>query len=198
MPVVNIILLSILIEAVVSAIKPLWSKDKERMSVAEIVSICLGIVLAVSCKLNVMDTVAEWEVMRDAPPFVYYIFYVLTGIALGRGPSFLWDLWQRIRKAIDPETLNATLESTAELYKDDIVLEDLPFESLVGFCVNNGFGLPDEMPAGNKEARRVALLYWLDNKFANGSGIVEDIRKADDVPEETPGVNDHPPENGVE
>lgn len=198
MPVVNIILLSILIEAVVSAIKPLWSKDKERMSVAEIVSICLGIVLAVSCKLNVMDTVAEWEVMRDAPPFVYYIFYVLTGIALGRGPSFLWDLWQRIRKAIDPETLNATLESTAELYKDDIVLEDLPFESLVGFCVNNGFGLPDEMPAGNKEARRVALLYWLDNKFANGSGIVEDIRKANDVPEETPGVNDHPPENGVE
>lgn len=198
MPVVNIILLSILIEAVVSAIKPLWSKDKERMSVAEIVSICLGIVLAVSCKLNVMDAVAEWKVMRDAPPFVYYIFYVLTGIALGRGPSFLWDLWQRIRKAIDPETINATLESTAELYKDDIVLEDLPFESLVGFCVNNGFGLPDEMPAGNKEARRVALLYWLDNKFANGSGIVEDIKRADDVPEEAPGVNDHPPENSAE
>lgn len=82
--------------------------------------------------------------------------------------------------------------------KDGIALEDLPFESLVSFCVDNGFGLPDEMPAGNKEARRVALLYWLDNKFANGSGIVEDIRKADDVPEETPGVNDHPPENGAE
>lgn len=139
MPVVNIILLSILIEAVVSAIKPLWSKDKERMSVAEIVSICLGIVLAVSCKLNVMDTVAEWEVMRDAPPFVYYIFYVLTGIALGRGPSFLWDLWQRIRKAIDPETLNVGMGEIADSGAAvDLEITHWPLEQLKDFCALNG------------------------------------------------------------
>ena len=59
MPVVNIILLSILIEAVVSAIKPLWSKDKERMSVAEIVSICLGIGSEVMCRPHAYQPVGS-------------------------------------------------------------------------------------------------------------------------------------------
>lgn len=207
MPIVNILLLSILIEAVVSAIKPLWSKGSERMSVAEIVSICLGVMLAVSCRLNVMEYVAEWEVIADAPPFVNYVFYVLTGIALGRGPSFLWDLWQHFKKTINPNEIAAVAENTTELNKDDIVLEDLPFESLVGFCVDNGFGLPDEMPAGNKEARRIALLNWLDTKFATG-GYVEmpddPVRaKSQDAQdnsalEDTLGVMNHPPENSAE
>lgn len=206
MPIVNVLLLSILIEAVVSAIKPLWSKGSERMSVSEIVSIFLGIVLAVSCRLNVMEYLAEWEVIADAPPFVYYIFYILTGIALGRGPSFLWDLWQRLRKVIDQNEIPAIMENTAELQKGDIVLEDLSYEALVSFCVDNGLGLPDNMPAGSKETRRIALLNWLDTKFANG-GYVEmpdPVRaKANDEQndaalEDTPGVMNHPPETEAE
>lgn len=94
-----------------------------------------------------------------------------------------------------PEADNAENSYTMKV-KDGIALEDLPFEALVSFCVDNGFGLPDEMPAGNKEARRIALLNWLDSKFANDNGEM-DIRRADDAPEDTSGVI-HPPENDAE
>lgn len=100
---INILLVALFIEAVVTAIKPIWSKDGEKMSVAEIVSIVLGVVLAVSCKLNMLAYFADEQFLAEAPVFVHYIFYALTGVALGRGPSFIWDLWQRIRNAAEGE-----------------------------------------------------------------------------------------------
>ena len=36
-------------------------------------------------------------VVIETPGWVEYLFYVMTGIALGRGPSFLYDLWKRIK-----------------------------------------------------------------------------------------------------
>lgn len=152
MPVVNIILLSILIEAVVSAIKPLWSKDSERMSVAEIVSIALGIILSVSCRLNVMEYVAEWEVIADAPPFGNYIFYILTGIALGRGPSFLWDVWERIRKAANGKIMEGAVYeigdkemlegfTPVDVDKDgnpDLNIDNWSLNQIKTFCALNG------------------------------------------------------------
>ena len=139
MPIVNILLLSVLIEAVVSAIKPLWSKDGERMSVAEIVSIVLGVILAVSLRLNMMEYVADWEIISHAPPFVEYIFYILTGIALGRGPSFLWDLWQKIKKTIDPDTLAVGIADTVkEGIPVDVEITHWTLEQLKLFCELNG------------------------------------------------------------
>lgn len=135
---INIILIAMFIEAIVTAIKPLWSKeDGKKMSVAEIVSIVIGIVLAVSCKLNMLAYFADETFLAGAPPWVLYIFYVLTGIALGRGPSFIWDLWQRIKKATEGEPV--AIETAAYTDEYDLPpLEDWPLEMIVNFCKDNG------------------------------------------------------------
>lgn len=104
MQIITIVLIAMFIEAIVSAIKPFWSKDGERMSVAEIVSIAISVLLAVSCKLNML-AVFDSDILPDAPTWVDYIFYIMTGIALGRGPSFVWDLWERLRTATDTDHL---------------------------------------------------------------------------------------------
>ena len=138
MPIVNILLLAVLIEAVVSAIKPLWSKDSERMSVAEIVSICLGVGLCVSCKIDMLEYIVEWDLLKNAPPWVPYIFYILTGVALGRGPSFLWDLWQRIKKYADDGGLAAAPIDLLENGEPDLNIDNWSLEQLKGFCLLNG------------------------------------------------------------
>jgi hypothetical protein len=97
---INIVLIAMFIEGVVTAIKPLWSRNgSEEMSVSEIVSIVIGIVLAVSCRINMLAYFVQDSFLAETPVFVHYIFYAMTGVALGRGPSFLWDLWNRIKNA---------------------------------------------------------------------------------------------------
>ena len=99
---VSILLIALLIEAVVKTLKPLWNDGADRVSVPELVAMALGVAMAVLLKINLLDYVIWIDVSEPAR----YIFYVLTGIALGRGPSFLHDLWrafQEIGKPAEPE-----------------------------------------------------------------------------------------------
>lgn len=93
---INIIVLSLFVEAIVSAIKPVWTKG-EGLSVTEIVSIMIGVVLAVALKINMLNLIGD--VTAGAPGWVEYVFYVMTGIAIGRGPSFVYDLWEALKNA---------------------------------------------------------------------------------------------------
>lgn len=135
---ITIILIAMFIEAVVTAIKPLWSKeDGKKMSVAEIVSIFIGVLLAVTCKLNMLAYFTDEGFWSDKPLFVYYIFYVLTGVALGRGPSFIWDLWQRIKNATNGDL--HTVKDGKLLEESLPPLEKWPLDMLESFCELNGF-----------------------------------------------------------
>ena len=100
MTMMNLIVIALFIETIVNAVKPIWSKSgaETRMSVAEIVSICIGLVIAVACKINALEYLADWEPVREAPPWVEYIFYIMTGVAMGRGPSFVHDLLTGLRE----------------------------------------------------------------------------------------------------
>lgn len=95
---INIILLALFVEAIVSAIKPLWKDGGEGMSVTEIVSIVIGVVMAVAMRIDLFSYVADVELYWDSPAWVHYIFYAMSGVALGRGPSFIYDLWEQIKK----------------------------------------------------------------------------------------------------
>ena len=51
MNIVDLVLVAMFIEAVVTALKPLWEPEEgKRLSVAEIVSMSVGVVLAVQAK----------------------------------------------------------------------------------------------------------------------------------------------------
>lgn len=146
MQIITLLLIALFIEAIVTAVKPLWSKDGERMSVAEIVCIFIGVVLAVSCKLNMLSAV-DGGMLPDAPVWVNYIFYVMTGIALGRGPSFIWDLWERLRTATESDNMitkdiETSVEHTVtwdvdENGEPDLNVENWSFDQVKAFCKLN-------------------------------------------------------------
>ena len=59
---------------------------------------CLGVLIAVVARINFLAGVVE-----ISQPVLLYVMYVLTGVALGRGPSFVHDLWVKIRNSIASE-----------------------------------------------------------------------------------------------
>jgi len=92
----NLIILALFVEAIVQAMKPIWDKTAGKISVAEIVSMAIGVVIAVVAKINFLAGVVD-----VTQPVLLYVLYVLTGVALGRGPSFAHDLWVRVRNSIE-------------------------------------------------------------------------------------------------
>ena len=95
MDLANLIILALFVEAIVQTIKPIWDKTAGKITVAEIVSMAIGILIAVVAKINFLAGVVE-----ITPPVLQYVLYVLTGVALGRGPSFVHDLWVKIKASI--------------------------------------------------------------------------------------------------
>lgn len=94
MDITSIMLLALFVEAVIQVIKPLWDKTAGTISVTEIVSMALGAVFACVAKINMLD-----GLLVITQPWLLYVCYVLSGIALGRGPSFVHDLWAKLRAA---------------------------------------------------------------------------------------------------
>ena len=124
-----ILMLALFIEAIVDALKPLWSKDSDkRMSASEIVSIVIGIFVALACRLNLLEMVAAFEY----PTWMAYVFYVMTGIAIGRGTNFIYDLWGRM-KGIKEYDIKETQEIEVELNVNKWSLDQLK-----DFCTLNG------------------------------------------------------------
>jgi len=97
---IGIIMLALFIEAIVSAIKPIWHDGGEKLSITEIVSICVGILVAVALKIDLFSAVVGLDTgfAFDVPVWMEYVFYVMSGIAIGRGPSFIADLWSNIKR----------------------------------------------------------------------------------------------------
>jgi len=89
------ILIALFIEAIVQQLKPLWDRTAGKITIAEVVSMCIGVLIAVVAKVNFLAGVVE-----ITQPVLLYAMYVLTGVALGRGPSFVHDLWVKIRDSI--------------------------------------------------------------------------------------------------
>jgi len=94
MDLANLIILALFVEAIVQTIKPIWDKTAGMITVAEIVSMGIGIVIAVVAKINFLAGVVE-----ISEPVLLYVLYALTGVALGRGPSFVHDLWKKMRES---------------------------------------------------------------------------------------------------
>ena len=135
----DIILIALFIEAIVNALKPIWSKEGEKLSVSEYVSMGMGVLLAVSCRINML----EWVVQVEYPIWVEYIFYVLTGIAIGRGTNFLYDLWGKLKEWQDSKELVASTDYIHALDADensniDLNIDHWSLAQLKDFCALNG------------------------------------------------------------
>jgi hypothetical protein len=92
MNLISIILIAMLVEAVIQAIKPLWDKTAKPLTVPELISMGIGVVIALVGKINLIGALVITENI-----ILLYIFYILTGIAIGRGPSFIHDVWAKFK-----------------------------------------------------------------------------------------------------
>lgn len=132
----DVILIALFIEAIINALKPIWTKDaSDNLTVSEYVAMGMGILLAVSCKINMLAYMVE---IIDYPIWVEYIFYVLTGIAIGRGTNFLYDLWNKLKEWQSGQILPAY--EVAETIEADVDLEitNWSLAQLKMFCTLNG------------------------------------------------------------
>jgi len=130
---IEVILIALFIEAVVNALKPIWTAGETKLTVSEYVSMAMGILLAVACKINMLSYIVE----ATFPVWVEYIFFVMTGIAIGRGTNFLYDLWNKLKEWQTGKLLESTIEYTEE---DDLDLniDHWPTSLLKEFCYANG------------------------------------------------------------
>ena len=90
--ILSMMVIALFIEAIVQIFKPLWDGNATPVTVPEWISIGVGIIIAVTARMNMLEGVipAENYVLT-------YLFYIFTGVAIGRGPSFVHDLWQRLK-----------------------------------------------------------------------------------------------------
>jgi len=91
---VNLAAIALLIETVVQAVKSITAKELQ-LAIWELVSIGLGVVIAVFAKVNLLD-----GMIQTTEPVLLYLFYVFSGVALGRGPSFVHDLWSKLKPEV--------------------------------------------------------------------------------------------------
>ena len=92
MDLANLIILALFVEAIVQTMKPIWDKTAGKITIAEIVSIVIGILIAIVAKINFLA-----GIVTTTEPVLLYVLYTLTGVALGRGPSFVHDLWVKMK-----------------------------------------------------------------------------------------------------
>ena len=124
--VINVIMLALFVETIVTALKPFWKADGKGLSITEIVSIVIGMVLAISMKMDLFSYICDYEIW-DVPHWVHYIFYGMTGIAVGRGPSFIYDAWQALIKWKDIDTDSLLADPLYEDAKKELI-EDIKKE----------------------------------------------------------------------
>ena len=151
---IEVILIALFIEAVVDALKPIWTPGEERFTAAEYASMALGVLLAVSCRINMLGYI----ILFETPVWVEYLFYVMTGIAIGRGTNFVYDLWSRMKEWQGKELVSEALplEETIELPEAELDAQDVEswsLETLIEFARVTGFALPDTMPTDERMAK---------------------------------------------
>lgn len=110
----NIIVLALFIEALIQAIKPIWNHEAKKLSLPELLSMAAGIIVAVLGRVNMLDGLITTET-----PALLYVLYVFSGVALGRGPSFVHDLWNRL-KTFNADTATEAAQN-AETLKNIIL-----------------------------------------------------------------------------
>lgn len=146
---IDVILIALFIEAIVNALKPIWAKGENRLTVSEYVSMGMGILLAVTCKINMLAYVVELD--WPYPAWVEYLFYALTGVAIGRGTNFLYDLWDKLKEWKSGNVVSSVVE-----YQDGVDSDDLTDNQLRAILIQ--LGATDEQVSSNRTREELEAL----------------------------------------
>lgn len=82
-----IVILSVIVEGVITNLKFLWTKQE--FSISRVASLITSILIAIITNANLF-------LLVDLPVSVPYIGSVLTGIIVSSGANFVYDLWDKL------------------------------------------------------------------------------------------------------
>ncbi len=85
-----LVVLGLLVEAIVETLKLVWDAEKRKVSVPVICSLVVGIGIAMLTQASIFELLNITIVASS------WLGYIITGILISRGSSFIHDLWSRI------------------------------------------------------------------------------------------------------
>ena len=106
-----------------------------------------GILLAVTCRINMLAYVVDIAY----PAWVEYIFYALTGIAIGRGTNFIYDLWKKLKEWQSGNLIGDVVE-----YRESIDSDELTDNQLRAILIQ--LGATTEQISSNKTRKELEEL----------------------------------------
>lgn len=85
-----LVVLGFLVEAIVETLKLVWDAEKRKVSWPVICSLVVGIGIAILTRASIFELLSITIVTSS------WLGYIITGILISRGSSFIHDLWIRI------------------------------------------------------------------------------------------------------
>lgn len=85
----TIALSAMLVEAVTTAFKPVWDKERRKLSRGALASLAVGLVIAFAAGLDIA-AIAGVEIRWPLLP------QLITGIIISRGSNYVHDIFKRI------------------------------------------------------------------------------------------------------
>ncbi|HWR19809.1 MAG TPA: hypothetical protein VN608_09315 [Clostridia bacterium] len=92
-----LIVLGFLVEAIVETLKLAWDVEKRKVSWPVICSLVVGIVIALLTQASIFELLSITIVTSK------WLGFIITGILISRGSSFIHDLWNRINSYTPPK-----------------------------------------------------------------------------------------------
>jgi hypothetical protein len=93
----GIIFGAVLVEAVVTALKPVWDPDKRKVSLGALVSLIVGLGIAFAAGMDLCSA-------AGVPIQVPVVPQLITGILISRGANYVYDILSQIKNSVAKQT----------------------------------------------------------------------------------------------
>ena len=90
-----IIMFCLLIETAVSALRHAAGRANRAVSPYDALAVLIGVALAVALRINLFGYLPVYDYWWDAPGWLDYAFFAMSGVSLGRGASLMYKLMHR-------------------------------------------------------------------------------------------------------
>jgi hypothetical protein len=97
----GIIFGAVLVEAIVTALKPVWDPDKRKVSFGALASLIVGLGIAFAAGMDLCSA-------AGVPIHVPVVPQLITGILISRGANYVYDILSQIRNSVTKETSQGT------------------------------------------------------------------------------------------
>ena len=107
MELTQILGLALLCRSLTQIFKKIYNKEQKIFHIPELVSIGIGVVVSSLTDYNMFSSI-----IPGTTQFIHWLFVVITGVVLGQGGSFVYDLWSALQsvgisvKAVPEDVLN--------------------------------------------------------------------------------------------